>query len=59
DGGVARARPVTLGASDAAAVQVISGVHPGDRLIVTGQQTLKDGDPISMAEEAQGAKEAQ
>ncbi|OPZ87625.1 MAG: Multidrug resistance protein MdtA precursor [bacterium ADurb.Bin429] len=47
---VARERAVTLGASDAAAVQVLSGVNPGDRLIVTGQQTLKDGDKISVAE---------
>ncbi len=39
-------RDVILGASDATAVQVISGVQPGEMVIVEGQQTLKDGDTL-------------
>jgi HlyD family secretion protein len=50
EGDTARERDVTLGASDAAAVQVLHGVLPGDHLIIAGQQSLKDGDKISATE---------
>lgn len=43
---IATQRDVTLGASDDTAVQVISGVQPGDKIIIEGQQTLKDGDKL-------------
>jgi HlyD family secretion protein len=48
DGATARQRAVTLGASDDTAVQVLTGLSAGDRIITVGQHALKDGDPISV-----------
>jgi RND family efflux transporter MFP subunit len=44
---VAKQKPVTLGAIQGQAYQVISGVKPGDRLIVSGILNLADGTPIT------------
>ncbi len=46
DGPVARARPVTLGASGGDEVVAASGLSPNDRLIVVGQQQVADGDRL-------------
>ena len=46
DGPVARARPVTLGASGGDEVVATSGLSPDDRLIVVGQQQVADGDRL-------------
>lgn len=46
DGPVARARPVTLGASGGDEVVAASGLEPGDFLIVAGQQHVADGDRL-------------
>lgn len=42
--GVARRNAVELGYQQDVAVQVLSGVKPGDTVVVAGQGTLKDGD---------------
>ena len=44
DGPVARARPVTLGASGGDEVVATSGLSPAERLIVVGQEQVADGD---------------
>jgi RND family efflux transporter MFP subunit len=44
---VAKQKPVTLGAIQGQAYQVMSGVKPGDRLVVSGILNLADGTPIT------------
>lgn len=46
DGGVARARLVRLGAEREGAVEVLSGLAAGDRLIYPVPATLADGAPV-------------
>jgi len=46
EGGLARARPVQLGISDGALVEVVRGVRPGERVVVEGQEILRDGAPV-------------
>jgi membrane fusion protein (multidrug efflux system) len=45
-GDTASARAVETGFSDRGRVLVTRGLNPGDRVIVTGQQSLRDGDRI-------------
>jgi multidrug efflux pump subunit AcrA (membrane-fusion protein) len=45
-GDTASARVVETGFSDRGRVIVSKGLNPGDRVIVTGQQSLRDGDRI-------------
>ncbi|MBI2302366.1 MAG: FixH family protein [Armatimonadetes bacterium] len=45
--GTARRVPVEIGASNGERVQVLAGLKPGDRVIVGGFQSLKDGDRVS------------
>lgn len=42
----AEVREIELGRSEGALVQILKGLVPGDRLVVTGGQYLKSGDPI-------------
>ncbi|MBP1653936.1 MAG: efflux transporter, family, subunit [Bacteroidetes bacterium] len=42
-------RIVTLGARNGSSFEISSGVSAGDRLIVTGVETLYDGQPVSAA----------
>jgi len=39
-------RQVILGRSDGALIQIKKGLNPGDRLVVSGAQYLKDGDKV-------------
>lgn len=48
EGNVAKKRQVTLGLEEGAVVQAISGVKPGDRIIIAGQGGLKDGSVIKV-----------
>jgi len=43
DGGVVRARTVELGVIQGGLVQVLSGLEPGENLIVTGQGSVEEG----------------
>ncbi len=52
--GVARVRPVTLGLSDGVRVEVRSGLRPGERVVVAGQESLRDGTPVRTPQEAGG-----
>jgi RND family efflux transporter MFP subunit len=48
-GPVARRRPVTLGADAIGFVVVESGLDPGDEVIVLGQHSISDGDPVEVS----------
>ncbi len=48
DGKIARRRDIVLGIEEGAFVEVVSGVKPGDQIIVAGQGALKDGSPIKV-----------
>jgi membrane fusion protein (multidrug efflux system) len=50
DSGVAKARPIEIGIVQDDVVQAVSGLKPGDRLIVSGQRELIDGDPVQVSE---------
>lgn len=45
----AQRRQLELGIEQGDRVEVLSGLRPGDRIVVTGQQSLEDGTPISIA----------
>ena len=51
DNGKAYKRLVETGIEEDQRVQIITGVNPGDQVIVTGNENLKDGDAIRVAEE--------
>jgi len=50
DAGKAAVREVRLGRVDGSSVRILDGVAPGDRLVTTGSQYLKDGDKVVVAE---------
>jgi membrane fusion protein (multidrug efflux system) len=50
DGDVARVRELTLGATEGNRVVIEKGLEPGERLIVTGQRGLIDGQAIEVRE---------
>ena len=47
-GEVAEKRPVALGLEEAGLVEAVSGVKPGEQVIVAGQGGLKNGSPIKI-----------
>lgn len=46
NGGVAHERSLTLGAHQGNLVEVVDGLNPGDRVIVTSMQSLVNGQPV-------------
>jgi len=52
DSGSAAVRKVTLGRVDGSSVRILEGLAPGDRLVTTGAQYLKDGERVTIAESA-------
>jgi multidrug efflux pump subunit AcrA (membrane-fusion protein) len=46
DGGKARRQPVTLGAQGADVVQVLTGLHEGQRVVVRGADKVSDGQDV-------------
>ncbi len=46
DGGVARVRPVDVGARQGGRVQVTKGLQVGDQVVVEGASLLRDGMPV-------------
>lgn len=56
--GKAVRRKVTVGIEDAGRLQILSGVNPEERVIVSGNEKLKDGSPIRLLGE-KGAKKDQ
>lgn len=50
ENGTAHIRPIEIGVIQEDSVQASSGLKPGDRLIVTGQRELQEGDPVDVME---------
>jgi multidrug efflux pump subunit AcrA (membrane-fusion protein) len=48
EGEVAKKRAVTLGLEENDVVQILTGVKPGEKVIVAGQGALKDGSAIKV-----------
>ena len=48
-------RPVQLGVTDGERVEVISGLAPGDRIVIDGADKLRDGAKINVRSEADAA----
>jgi multidrug efflux system membrane fusion protein len=51
-------RPVKLGVTEGERVEVLSGVVPGDRIVIDGADKLRDGAKINVRSEADSAKPA-
>jgi len=51
DGTTARFRPVELGLAGDRAVEVVSGIQPGEKVITTGKERIKDGDEVKPVED--------
>jgi RND family efflux transporter MFP subunit len=54
----ARGRTVRLGLGQGDQIQVLEGLTPGDRLVVTGSSYLKEGDPVQTTERGMGVSPA-
>jgi membrane fusion protein (multidrug efflux system) len=50
NGGKARERVVTLGGRQQNMVEVVSGLEPGDRVIISGYQNLVDGQTVTIVQ---------
>jgi len=50
DGSVARRRAVTTGSVQGDRVEIASGLNPGERVVIRGGFTLKDGDAVRLAD---------
>jgi multidrug efflux system membrane fusion protein len=48
-------RPVKLGVTDGEHVEVLSGLQPGDRIVIDGADKLRDGAKINVRSEADAA----
>lgn len=48
DGATAHQRPVTVGFEDDTHAEILSGLEPGDLVVVQGQRTLRDDQPVSV-----------
>ena len=51
-------RPIQLGATEGDRVEVLSGLTPGDRVVIDGADKLRDGAKINVRSEADPAKPA-
>jgi membrane fusion protein, multidrug efflux system len=51
-------RPVQLGATEGDHVEILSGLTPGDRIVIDGADKLRDGAKINVRSEADPAKSA-
>ena len=48
EGGVAYRRPVQIGATSVAAVEVVNGLKPGDQVVVTGTDTFDNAERVKI-----------
>lgn len=53
-GGVAAMRPVTTGLFDDRVVEIVSGLQEGEDIVVSGQNVLRDKDPVRVVQPGQG-----
>ena len=47
--GSAERRPVVIGLVDGENIEILSGLKPGELIIIQGHSTLRDGTPISVS----------
>jgi multidrug efflux pump subunit AcrA (membrane-fusion protein) len=47
-GSVARQAPVQVGDISDSSYRVLTGIKPGDQVIISGTQSLADGAPVSV-----------
>ncbi len=52
-------RKIRIGYINTDKVEVLSGIRPGDRVIVSGQNALQDGDPVTIQDGADNRTEEQ
>jgi membrane fusion protein (multidrug efflux system) len=52
DNGKASQRPVQIGMSNNTSIEIVSGVAPGEQVVVIGQNGLRDGVPIQVVNPA-------
>jgi RND family efflux transporter MFP subunit len=45
----AQLRELQLGITDGEQTEVLSGLAPGDQLVVVGQESLRDGEPVRVS----------
>jgi len=48
ENGIARRRPVTLGATSVQAVEIVSGLKPGDKVVIAGTDTFARADSVRL-----------
>jgi membrane fusion protein (multidrug efflux system) len=48
EGKTAHQRPVTVGFEDDSNAEIVSGLEPGELVVIQGQRTLRDGQPVSV-----------
>lgn len=48
DGDTAHQRPVTVGFEDDAHAEIVSGLESGEQVVIQGQRTLRDGQPVKV-----------
>ena len=48
DGSVAVRRPIQLGATSVSAVEILSGLQPGDRVVIAGTDAFEDAERVSV-----------
>jgi RND family efflux transporter MFP subunit len=48
--GTAERREISLGMESEETVEILSGLEPGERVVVAGQNFLSDGDPVRVVE---------
>ena len=46
DGDIAVRRPITLGATSVSAVEIVSGLSPGERVVIAGTDTFADAERV-------------
>ncbi|MGB9793167.1 MAG: efflux RND transporter periplasmic adaptor subunit, partial [Thermacetogeniaceae bacterium] len=56
ESGRARERRVRVGISDERYAEIISGLRPGELVVVTGQEFLTDGTPVATGDTGKGAR---
>lgn len=56
--GIAEKRPLQLGLEEGERIEVLGGVKPGERVIVAGQGSLKQGSPVEVLAESGKTKTA-
>ncbi len=48
DGETASQRPVEIGFEDDSHAEIVAGIEPGELVVIQGQRTLRDGQPVSV-----------